>query len=46
MKKKENSLTNNLLKFNLDEDYNYIAKSFTNNFILINKSHEKNKIRI
>ena len=40
-KKIENSLTNNLLKFNLDEDYNYIAKSFTNNFILINKSHEK-----
>jgi hypothetical protein len=40
-KKKENTLTNNLLKFDLDKDYNYIAKSFTNNFILINKNHEK-----
>ena len=40
-KKKENILTNNLLKFNLDKDYNYVAKSFTNNFILINKNHEK-----
>ncbi len=40
-KKKENTLTNHLLKFNLNKDYKYIAKSFTNNFILINKNHEK-----
>ena len=40
-RKKENALTNNLLKFNLNKDYKYIAKSFTDNFILINKNHKK-----
>jgi hypothetical protein len=43
--KKENVTMNNLLKLNLDKNQNFKAKSFTDNFILIDKNHE-NKTKL